>query len=310
MKPLNSFQGIIPPMITPLNLDLSLDVPHAEKLIEHLIEGGVHGIFILGTTGEFAGLSSDVKSDLIRLSCRQVKGRVPILVGITDCSFVESLDLAAIAKESGADALVAAAPFYMNIGQEELIFYYQKLVNEVELPLFLYDMPSHTKINIEIESVAELAKHPNIIGIKDSSGNSKNFRALCDAFRDQPDFKIFVGPEEILAETLEMGGHGGVTGGANLFPKLYVALYEAFQKKEIETVKKLQDTILFLSKNLYTNGTYRSSYLKGLKAAMAFEGLCQGNFAPPLFPYSNAEKAELYEEYLMVKERVQESLIS
>ena len=310
MKPLNSFQGIIPPMITPLNLDLSLDVPHAEKLIEHLIEGGVHGIFILGTTGEFAGLSSDVKSDLIRLTCRQVKGRVPILVGITDCSFVESLDLAAIAKESGADALVAAAPFYMNIGQEELIFYYQKLVNEVELPLFLYDMPSHTKINIEIESVAELAKHPNIIGIKDSSGNSKNFRALCDAFRDQPDFKIFVGPEEILAETLEMGGHGGVTGGANLFPKLYVALYEAFQKKEIETVKKLQDTILFLSKNLYTNGTYRSSYLKGLKAAMAFEGLCHGNFAPPLFPYSNAEKAELYEEYLMVKERVQESLIS
>ena len=310
MKPLNSFQGIIPPMITPLNSDLSLDVPHAEKLIEHLIEGGVHGIFILGTTGEFAGLSSDVKSDLIRLTCRQVKGRVPILVGITDCSFVESLDLAAIAKESGADALVAAAPFYMNIGQEELIFYYQKLVNEVELPLFLYDMPSHTKINIEIESVAELAKHPNIIGIKDSSGNSKNFRALCDAFRDQPDFKIFVGPEEILAETLEMGGHGGVTGGANLFPKLYVALYEAFQKKEIETVKKLQDTILFLSKNLYTNGTYRSSYLKGLKAAMAFEGLCQGNFVPPLFPYSNAEKAELYEEYLMVKERVQESLIS
>lgn len=310
MKPLNSFQGIIPPMITPLNPDLSLDVPLAEKLIEHLIGGGVHGIFILGTTGEFAGLSSDVKSDLIRLTCRQVKGRVPILVGITDCSFVESLDLAAIAKESCADALVAAAPFYMNIGQEELIFYYQKLSNMVELPLFLYDMPSHTKINIEIESVVELSKHPNIIGIKDSSGNPRNFRALCDAFRDQPDFKIFVGPEEILADTLEMGGHGGVTGGANLFPKLYVALYEAFQKKETETVNKLQDTILFLSKNLYTNGTYRSSYLKGLKAAMAFEGLCQGNFAPPLFPYSESEKEELYPKFNEVKKRVQESLMS
>lgn len=310
MKPLNSFQGIIPPMITPLNPDLSLDVPHAEKLIEHLINGGVHGIFILGTTGEFAGLSSDVKSDLIRLTCRQVKGRISVFVGITDCSFVESLDLAANAKESGADALVAAAPFYMNIGQEELIFYYQKLADAVELPLFLYDMPSHTKINIEIETAVHLSAHPNIIGIKDSSGNPENFRALCEAFKENPEFKIFVGPEEILAETLKMGGHGGVTGGANLFPKLYVALYEAFQKKQTETVKKLQDRILFLSKNLYTNGTYRSSYLKGLKAAMAFEGLCQGNFAPPLFPYSESEKAELYEKYLEVKEWVQKSLIT
>lgn len=310
MKQPDSFQGIIPPMITPLHSDLSLDVLHAEKLIEHMIHGGVHGIFILGTTGEFAGLSSDVKSDLIRLTCRQVKGRVPVLIGITDCSFVESLDLAAIAKESGADALVAAPPFYMNIGQEELIYYYQKLADVVELPLFLYDMPSHTKINIEIETAVKLSKHPNIIGIKDSSGSPENFHALCEAFKDQPEFKIFVGPEEILAETLEMGGHGGVTGGANLFPKLYVALYDAFQKKETETVRKLRDTILYLSKNLYANGTYRSSYLKGLKAAMAFEGLCQGNFALPLFPYSESEKAELYEKYIKVKERVQESLIS
>ncbi|WP_332913900.1 dihydrodipicolinate synthase family protein [Algoriphagus boritolerans] len=226
-----TLRGIIPPMITPLNPDFTLDLAHTEKLIEHLISGGVHGIFILGTTGEFAGLSSEVKRDLIRLTGRQVKGRVPILVGITDCSFIESLDLAAIAKESGANALVAAAPFYMNIGQDELIAYYQKLADSAELPLFLYDMPSHTKINIELETAVELSKHPNIIGIKDSSGNPGNFRALCEAFQDQPEFKIFVGPEEILAETLEMGGHGGVTGGANLFPKLYVALYEAFEKK-------------------------------------------------------------------------------
>jgi 4-hydroxy-tetrahydrodipicolinate synthase len=303
------FQGIFPPMITPLNPDFSLDIAHTEKLIEYLIAGGVHGLFILGTTGEFAGLSSDVKSDLIRLTCRQVKGRVPVLVGVTDCSFVESLDLAAIAQESGAKALVVAPPFYMNIGQEELIQYYQKMADSVELPLFLYDMPSHTKINIMVETAVKLSAHPNIIGIKDSSGNAENFRALCEAFKNQPEFKIFVGPEEILAETLEMGGHGGVTGGANLFPKLYVSLYEAFQKKEHDTIKKLQKTILFLSKNLYQNGTYQSSYLKGLKASMAFEGLCQGNFAPPLFPYSEAEKAELYSKFIKVKEQVQESLI-
>ena len=307
MTPSTAFRGIIPPMITPLNSDFSLDIGHTESLIEHLIDGGVHGIFILGTTGEFAGLSSAVKRDLIQITCQQVKSRVPILVGVTDCSFTESVDLAAIAHRSGAEAVVAAPPFYMNIGQEELINYYQKLADFVELPLFLYDMPSHVKVSIEVETAVKLSKHPNIIGIKDSSGKIENFQALCEAFKQQPEFKIFVGPEEILAETLKIGGDGGVTGGANLFPKLYVALYEAFQKKEFDAVKKFQETILFLSQNLYQHGTYQSNYLKGLKAAMSFEGLCEDNFAPPLFPYPLSEKSILSSKLLQVKERVRQS---
>ena len=301
------FRGIIPPMITPLRPDFSLDIARTERLIKHLIDGGVHGIFILGTTGEFAGLSSAVKSDLIQITCQQVKGRVPILVGVTDCSFTESVDLAAIAHKYGAEAVVAAPPFYMNIGQAELIHYYQKLADDVELPLFLYDMPSHVKISIEVETAVKLSKHPNIIGIKDSSGKIENFQALCEAFKQQPEFKIFVGPEEFLAETLKIGGDGGVTGGANLFPKLYVALYEAFEKKEYDAVKKFQETILFLCSNLYQNGTYQSSYLKGLKAAMSFEGLCEDNFAPPIFPYSPSEKSTLSSKFLQVKERVRQS---
>ena len=307
MTPSTAFQGIIPPMITPLKSDFSLDISHTERLIEHLIEGGVHGIFILGTTGEFAGLSAAVKRDLIQITCQQVKGRVPILVGVTDCSFTESVELAAIAHRSGAEAVVAAPPFYMNIEQEELINYYQKLADIVELPLFLYDMPSHVKINIEVETAVTLSKHPNIIGIKDSSGKIENFQALCEAFRQQPEFKIFVGPEEILAETLLIGGNGGVTGGANLFPELYVALYEAFQKKEYDAVKKFQETILFLSNKLYQHGTYQSSYLKGLKTAMSLEGLCEDNFALPLFPHAFSEKSILSSKLLQVKERVKQS---
>uniref|UniRef100_UPI0040486E0D dihydrodipicolinate synthase family protein n=1 Tax=Algoriphagus sp. TaxID=1872435 RepID=UPI0040486E0D len=301
------FNGIIPPMITPLKADFSLDINPTERLIEYLIEGGVHGIFILGTTGEFAGLSSAVKRELIQITCQQVKGRVPILVGVTDCSFTESIELAAIAHRSGAEAVVAAPPFYMNIEQEELIYYYQKLADIVELPLFLYDMPSHVKINIEVETAVTLSKHPNIIGIKDSSGKIENFQALCEAFRQQPEFKIFVGPEEILAETLLIGGNGGVTGGANLFPELYVALYEAFQKKEYDAVKKFQETILFLSNKLYQHGTYQSSYLKGLKTAMSLEGLCEDNFALPLFPHAFSEKSILSSKLLQVKERVKQS---
>ena len=168
-------------------------------------------------------------------------------------------------------------------------------------------MPSHVKINIEVETAVTLSKHPNIIGIKDSSGKIENFQALCEAFRQQPEFKIFVGPEEILAETLLIGGNGGVTGGANLFPELYVALYEAFQKKEYEAVKKFQETILFLSNKLYQHGTYQSSYLKGLKTAMSLEGLCEDNFALPLFPHAFSEKSILSSKLLLVKERVKQS---
>jgi 4-hydroxy-tetrahydrodipicolinate synthase len=310
MNPTHAFHGIFPPMITPLNPDFSLDVAHTEKLIEHLIEGGVHGIFIIGTTGESASISMDVKSDLIRLTCKKVNGRVPVLVGITECSFVQSLDLAAVALESGASALVAACPFYINIDQDELVNYYQRLADAVKLPLFLYDMPSHTKVNIAVESAVKLSAHPNIIGLKDSSGNPANFSALCEAFKDQPDFKLFIGPEEILADTLEMGGHGGVCGGGNLFPKLYVSLYEAFQKQETEKIQSLQETILFLSENIYKNGTYKSSYLKGLKAALSFEDLCDGTLALPLYAYGEEDQAELRERLSMVKDRVEQALLT
>lgn len=309
MNPTSTYQGIFPPMITPLNSDFSLDVAHTEKIIEHLIDGGVHGIFILGTTGESASVSPDVKSDLIRLTCKKVNGRVPVLVGITECSFVQSLDLASIAYESRASALVAAPPFYINIDQDELVNYYQKLADAVKLPLFLYDMPSHTKVNIAVESAVKLSAHPNIIGLKDSSGNKDKFQALCEAFKDNQDFRLFIGPEEMLAEILEMGGHGGVCGGGNLFPKLYVSLYEAFQKKNTEKVQNLHEAIMFLSQNIYTNGTYKSSYLRGLKASLSFEDLCQDILALPLYSYSSTEKEALRKRFLLVKDRVEQTLL-
>lgn len=297
-------RGIIPPLVTPIHEDFTLDHTSLIKIIEHTIAGGVHGIFILGTTGEFASLSSIVKHELISMTCAKVDGLIPVLVGITDCSFNESLNLAAKALDSGASAVVATSPFYMNIGQEELVNYYQKLADKVELPLLLYNMPSHTGMAIDLSSVAILAEHPNIIGIKDSSGDLSYFESLCNLFQEKPDFTILVGPEEYLVETMNMGGHGAVAGGANLFPELYVKLYEAILAKNYELIEALQVTVLFLSKNLYSHGTYKSNYLKGLKASMSFSGLCKDVLALPLFPYSEEEKAILKHKYDAVLARV------
>ncbi|PZX48319.1 dihydrodipicolinate synthase family protein [Algoriphagus chordae] len=286
-------RGIVPPMITPLNSDGSLDKESVKKLIEHLIEGGVHGIFILGTTGEFSGLSYSVRRELIKLTCEQVAGRLPVLVGITDVSLTESIALADYAASEGAYAVVAAPPFYVNIDQEEMYSYFKQLADAISLPMFLYNMPSHTKLTIEVDTVVKLASHERIIGFKDSSAHGVYFQALCHEFRNQEDFVLMVGPEEMMAETVLMGSHGGVCGGANLFPKLYVSLYEAAENRDFEKIRKLQGSVMEISKNIYQVGGYKSSYMKGVKTALSFMGLCQTEFAPPVYPFSEEEVEEL-----------------
>lgn len=287
-----AFSGIIPPMVTPLLSDnLTLDVDGVKHLVEHLVSGGVHGIFILGTTGESTSLSYKTREQLIVESCKAVNGRVPVFVGITDTSIEESVHLALVAHNAGAAAVVAAPPYYYGLGQEELYKYYWSLASQVELPLFLYNMPSHTKINIDVKTVVRLSEHPNIVGLKDSSANAVYFQSLCYLLKDN--FSLLVGPEEITAETVMMGGNGGVNGGANLFPKLYVALYNAALAKDFAKIAILQDLVMEISTRIYTVGSYGSSYLKGLKGALSALGIVNGNIAPPFTTFDEKEMTKV-----------------
>lgn len=287
-----AFSGIIPPMVTPLLSDnLTLDVVGVKHLVEHLVSGGVHGIFILGTTGESTSLSYKTREQLILESCKAVNGRVPVFVGITDTSIEESVHLALIAHNAGAAAVVAAPPYYYGLGQEELYKYYWSLADQVNLPLFLYNMPSHTKINIDVKTVVRLSEHPNIIGLKDSSANAVYFQSLCYLLKTN--FSLLVGPEEITAETVLMGGNGGVNGGANLFPKLYVALYNAAIAKDFARIEELQDLVMEISTRIYTVGSYGSSYLKGLKGALSALGIVNGNIAPPFTTFDEKEMTKV-----------------
>lgn len=287
-----AFSGIIPPMVTPLLSDnLTLDVDGVKHLVEHLVSGGVHGIFILGTTGESTSLSYKTREQLIVESCKAVNGRVPVFVGITDTSIEESVHLALVSHNAGAAAVVAAPPYYYGLGQEELYKYYWSLASQVNLPLFLYNMPSHTKINIDVKTVVRLSEHPNIIGLKDSSANAVYFQSLCYLLKTN--FSLLVGPEEITAETVMMGGNGGVNGGANLFPKLYVALYNAALAKDFAKIAILQDLVMEISTRIYTVGSYGSSYLKGLKGALSALGIVNGNIAPPFTTFDEKEMTKV-----------------
>jgi 2-dehydro-3-deoxy-D-pentonate aldolase len=292
--------GIIPPMVTPLLADnLNLDIKGLNKLIEHILAGGVHGLFILGTTGEATSLSYKTRQQVIEESCKIVNGRVPVFVGISDTSIEESLSLAAIAKKAGASYVVAAPPFYYGLGQEELYKYYWSLASQLPLPLFLYNMPSHTKINIDRGTVVRLAEHENIVGLKDSSANIVYFQSLCHVLKHKKDFILLVGPEEVTCQTVLMGGHGGVNGGANLFPKLYVELYNAAIAKDFNRINVLQHLVMEIATKVYTLGSYGSSYLKGMKGALSALGIIDANIAPP---FNSFEAREMNEVVKNIKE--------
>jgi dihydrodipicolinate synthase/N-acetylneuraminate lyase len=283
-------RGIIPPMVTPLLDRDTLDVDGLQRLIEHILEGGVHGLFILGTTGEAPSLSQRLRCELIERVCEQVKGRVPVLVGITDTSFVESVNIACKARDAGARAIVLAPPYYFPAGQGELLEYLEHLMPELPLPLFLYNMPSYTKLVFEPETVRAAAAITGIVGIKESSGDMVYFRRLLPLLKKQPDFSLLIGQEELLAEAVAAGAHGGVCGGANLVPQLYVDLYNAAFSKELSAVEAFHKKVMQISTAIYGVGKYESSYLKGLKCALSCMGICNDFLAEPFHRFRRSER--------------------
>jgi len=270
-------RGIIPPMVS------------LERLIEHILSGGVHGLFILGTTGEAPSLSYRLRNELIERTCGLVKGRVPVLVGITDTSFSESVNTAGKAKDAGAQAVVLAPPYYFPAGQAELLEYLRHLTPELPLPLFLYNMPSLTKAVFEPQTVRAAAEISGIVGLKDSSGNMAYFHQLQSLLQENPDFSLLMGHEELLAEAVLLGAYGGVCGGANIIPKLYVELYDAARSQDMETMETLHKKVMQISTSIYGVGRYQSSYLKGLKCTLSCMGICGDFLAEPFHRFRSAE---------------------
>jgi len=280
-------------MVTPLRARDELDAAGLERLIEHIVNGGVSGLFILGTTGEGPSLSYRLRRELITLACRQVRGRVPVLVGITDTAFVESVNLARHAADAGADALVLAPPYYLPPGQPELQEYVEHLAAELPLPLFLYNMPGLTKVQYEMECLRRAMDIPRIVGLKDSSNDMNYFKDALGLLKHRPDWTLLVGPEERLAETVLAGGHGGVNGGANLFPKLYVQLYQAARAGDRPRTEQLHAQVMQISQSLYRIGRYPSAIIKGIKCALGCQGICDDFMAEPFHRFRAEERARV-----------------
>jgi len=282
-------RGIVPPMITPLRSRDELDLPGLERLIEHILAGGVHGLFILGTSGEAPSLSYRLRRELVDRVCRQVAGRVPVLVGITDTSFVEALHLAQHAAAAGAQAVVTSTPYYFPTGQPELLEFLERLLPELPLPLFLYNMPQMTKVQFEIETLQQVVRNEKIAGVKDSSGNLDYFGQLLELKRQRPGLSVLVGPEHLLAETVRRGGDGGVNGGANFHPQLFVDLFNAVSRQDAARADVLQQQLLKLGA-VYRVGHHASTVVKGMKCACSLLGLCNDFMAEPFHRFKQPER--------------------
>jgi len=303
-KMLRPLRGVIPPIVTPLSQDRGLDAEGLERLVSHILGGGVHGLFLLGTTGEATDLEYGLRRELVKRTCTLVAGRVPVLVGITDTIFDESVKMALFARDCGASALVAAPPYYFAAGQPELLAYYRKLADALPMPLFLYNMPSQVKVSIAVPTIVELAKHPNIIGLKDSSGNIGYFNACRYAMRERPDFSILMGPEEAMGEAVLMGASGGVAGGANIFPRLFVDMYDAAVAGDVSLVRALQSRIMQASSLLYGVGHHNSSFVKGVKCALSLMGVCGDTLAEPREPFNAEDRAKIRESLVLLGARL------
>ncbi|MFM1903868.1 MAG: hypothetical protein RLZZ440_1768 [Planctomycetota bacterium] len=272
--PAPRFRGIVPPLATPLLDRDSLDEGGLERLIEHVLAGGVHGLFVLGTTGEGPMLPHAVRREVVRRSLAQVAGRVPVLVGITDTVFSESVALARFAVEHGAEAVVAAAPYYFPAGREPVERWARTLARAVPLPLVLYNMPEMVKVTLAVDTVRRVADEPNIVGLKDSGGDLGVFDGYARIVReDRPDWSLLIGPEQMLPQAHALGGHGGVCGGANVAPGIFVKLQAALEARDDGLAAVLQGRVLSLGR-LYGVGTEPCRVIVGIKAALHELGIC------------------------------------
>lgn len=235
-------KGIITAMVTPFDENQKINETAARQLVDKLIGQGVHGLFILGTNGEFHVLSDDEKVEFAKIVIDQAAHRVPVYVGAGACGTQETIKLAQRMEAVGADALSVISPYFIAPTQQELADHYRKVAEAVNIPIIMYNIPKNTGINIEPETVKSLIGVKNIAGIKDSSGNMENMQGYIDAGAGT-DFVVLVGSDSKILPALKIGAAGAIAGTSNVIAELDVSIYENYLKGNMEAAEQAQKDI-------------------------------------------------------------------
>ncbi len=280
--------GVLPALATPLHRDGSADEAGIQRLVEHTIAGGVHGLLPLGSTGEGASLGEKTRWQVLRCVVEAAAGRVPVICGVAQPHLESARAEVAAASRLGANAALVAPPFYYPTDQATVLAFYRRLAAESKIPLLLYNIPQFTKVLSEPATVATLAREGTIAGIKDSSRDFEYFETVCVATRDVPGFRIFTGSDSMLLASLAMGGAGTICGAANVAPSWVVRIYDDFSDGDLDAARGHQDDLIRLVMALRA-GVFPAA----IKAAVHLQGICEPWPAPPTAALDDAAMARL-----------------
>lgn len=271
-------KGIVTPLITPVNENEELDKQGLCNLIDHVIAGGVHGVFILGSTGEFYALDNKTKESVIETTIAHTAGRVPVYVGASAITTRECIQLVKMAKKYTAQAVSVLTPMFVNPTDSELYDHYRAISECEDIPIILYNNPGKTNVNLSADLVERLAGLKNIVGIKDSSGDMTLTSEYIRRTR-QHGFSVMSGRDTLILSVLVYGGTGAVAATSNVFPRLVVDIYEKFINGDIKGALEAQYDLAPL-RLAFKLGTFPSV----TKDALNLLGVKVG---PPIRPVQN-----------------------
>jgi 4-hydroxy-tetrahydrodipicolinate synthase len=278
--------GIIPPIITPMQANEELDLPQFRRFLDHQINAGVHALFVLGTNSEAYALDEREKQELIATAVSHVNRRKPVIAGTGAPTTRETIRLTKIAEKEGVYAVSVISPYYIAPSQAEMIDHYRHVAESTALPVMLYNNPSQTNVKLAPETVARLAEVPNIVAIKDSSGDMENTLAYLRLVPKS--FAVLQGRDTLIWPSLQFGCAGAVPASANVAPQFCVAIYEAFKKGDQEAAKAAQ-----LRLNPVRMSLMLATPPGGPKAALRILGMDMGPCRSPIGPLSPEKEKQM-----------------
>lgn len=283
-------KGILPAMITPMTKDYKVNIPALRKLINYMIDGGVHGIFAIGTTGEFYALSKDEYREVLEVTVDEVKGRVPVYAGCNGLGTRESIELTKIASEvGGIDAISVLTPYFISLSQNEVYNHFKTIAENTDMNIILYDNAPKTHITIKPATVAKLADIPNIVGMKDSTGDLTNTADIIGrTTRAGKDFHVMMGRDSLIHAALCYGATGAVAAAANVAPKLCSDIYNKYMAGDIKGSLEDQYNLVPL-RVAFSLGSFPTV----IKEALELVGIEAGPCAMPVGVMTDEEKEQL-----------------
>lgn len=280
------FKGVFTALVTPFEQDGSIDERRLRELVEAQIKGGVAGLVPVGTTGESPTVDHRENIEIIRIVIEQANGRVPVIAGTGSNSTQEAIEMTARAKELGADASLQVAPYYNKPSQEGFYRHFTAIADAVDLPMIVYNIPGRTGKNIENETMLRLAGHPNIVGVKEASGNFTQVMELIE--RKPASFSLLSGDDNLLLPITALGGDGVISVASNLVPEMMVELTNECLAGNMANARALHYRLLPLFRVLFieTNPI-------PIKYALSLKGILKEVYRLPLCPLSDPQKRQV-----------------